>query len=98
MITSLRSTFIATVLLLMLNGVSFANVHLRNTEENLLREVIENAEMEKEIFSFLDKKMIYVYDYEGKLIMSGTKESNPDLPVDLKVLVDTEDTVIYMAD
>ncbi|MFA0961779.1 hypothetical protein AB9P05_08220 [Roseivirga sp. BDSF3-8] len=98
MSTSLRSTFIASALLLMFNGVSFANVHMRNTEEKLLKEVIENAEMEKEIFSFLDKKMIYVYDYEGKLIMSGTKESNLDLPVDRKVLVDTEDTTIFMAD
>jgi hypothetical protein len=80
------------------NGTSFANVHIRNTEEKLLKELLENAESEKEIFSFEKEKMVYVYDYEGKLIVSGTKDDEISLPYDLKVLVDTEDTVIYLAD
>ncbi|MGB3182529.1 MAG: hypothetical protein WBB45_14145 [Cyclobacteriaceae bacterium] len=98
MSTSLRLTFIITSLLLVLNGASFANVHLRNTEEKLLKEVIENAEIEKEIFSYASEEMIYVYDYEGKLVVSGQKGSGIELPFDLKVLVDTEDTIIYIAE
>lgn len=98
MSTSLRSTIITVSLLLVFNGASFANVHVRNTEEKLLKELIENAESENEIFSFIQEKMIYVYDYEGKLIVSGKKGSDMDLPFDLKLLVDTDDAVIYIAD